>query len=80
MYDPQYIIKIRTDRLGLVSLGEVQKLLSCSRWTVRNKVNAGKFPHSRTPAGSGYRTMWDGDQIVAWVLAYTGKKAELYTR
>lgn len=62
---------LKTDPLGRVMIGEVERIVGCSRWTLRRKIIGGEFPPPLV-AGRGAKTLWAAQDILEWVASQPG--------
>ncbi len=64
--------EIKTDVLGRVLIGEVERIAGCSRWTLRRMISDGKFPAPFAGLRRGQKRCWRLSDIIDWVRSQSG--------
>lgn len=65
-------LRIKTDALGRVLMGEVERITGWSRWTVRNKILLNLFPAPVDGLGRGESQKWCESDIRDWAISQPG--------
>ena len=65
-------IGIKTDPLGRVLVGEIQRITTWSRWTLRKKILQGLFPSPVDGLGRGESQKWRESDVRNWALSQPG--------
>lgn len=65
-------LRIRTDALGRVLMGEVERITGWSRWTLRHKIQQELFPAPVAGLGRGESRKWREADVRNWALTQPG--------
>lgn len=65
-------LHIKTDALGRVLMGEVERITGWSRWTLRNKIKKELFPTPVAGLGRGESYRWREADVRDWARSQPG--------
>jgi len=63
-------LRIKTDALGRIAIGEAQRIAGCSRWTLRRMVSEGRFPEPIADWDRGRKRFWKNSAVQDWIAKH----------